>query len=419
MYIFPLLYVVPKLYKHERTNWRQQPMKRKKSDLQKSGKISPKIIHEQTNFSYDVFPVTTSMLVVVVSLIFYLIWSNISQNQALYWFVVAISIIVIRVAVYWAYKNSEHKSTGNFWRNAFHVGAFASALLIFVTSFVYFTRLNITGQMVFTVLSLGIASGALPVLATDLKSYSIYVLLNTSPIALMNLTNPDISIKLMGAVTILYICMLMMAAYLFRRSILDSMIYRYRSDQLAERLKVANDRLSIVNRELHQMSTTDELTGTFNRRYFNQRFNEIWADHIRENQNLAGLMIDVDHFKPYNDIYGHLQGDHCLKKISAEIAGVIHRPRDFVSRFGGEEFILLLPATQIEGAIRIAEQIHLRIRELNIPHRAEGTEDRITVSIGGAAASPRKDSDPEDFLREIDRALYQAKHQGRNTSVFL
>jgi diguanylate cyclase (GGDEF)-like protein len=213
--------------------------------------------------------------------------------------------------------------------------------------------------------------------------------------------------------------MLMVAAHLFNRALLDSMIYRYRSELLADRLQIANKRLSSANQELQQISTVDELTGTYNRRFFNLRFEEVWADHVRQNHTLSALMIDVDHFKDYNDFFGHLQGDMCLKRVAGEITGVIRRPRDFVARFGGEEFIMLLPTTEIKGAKEIAERIHERIKQLAIPHKVKGSLNRVTVSIGGATIQPTSEYDSEKFLQRIDRALYQAKHQGRNTSVFL
>ncbi|MBN1379273.1 MAG: GGDEF domain-containing protein [Gammaproteobacteria bacterium] len=385
----------------------------------RAGKITPKILSEQTRFSYDVFPITIAMLIVAISLISYLVWQSINKDHALYWFSVAISVVLIRIMIYLIYKNSDQERESIAWRYAFLFGAYLSAGLICAAAVLFFPQLSDAQKMVFTVLVLGIVSGALPVLATDLKSYTIYLLLNIMPLALMNLANPDIAIKLIGAVTLIFIGMLMLAAYLFNRALLDSMIYRYRSEHLADRLKVANKRLSAANQELEQISTIDELTGTYNRRFFNQRFDEIWADHARQNQSLAALMIDVDHFKDYNDFFGHLQGDLCLKRIASEINAVVHRPRDFVARFGGEEFIMLLPTTELKGAKEIAERIHERIKQLQIPHKVKGSLNQVTVSIGGTTILPSSEYNSEKFLQRVDRALYQAKHQGRNTTVFL
>lgn len=383
------------------------------------GKITPKILSEQTRFSYDVFPVTVAMLVVGVSIMAYVIWQNVGGKQAGYWFQAIAAITLCRVVLYIFYKRYGQDGSPLFWRRAFLAGAYTSASMMSLAVLLFYNDFDANGKMVFMLLIIGIVSGALPVLATDLKAYAFYLVLCLMPLSFFNLATPSISVKLIGAVMIIFIGMLMLAAHLFNRALLDSLIYRYRSELLADRLQIANNRLSSANLELQQISTTDELTEVFNRRYFNQRYKEVWDDHVREGQSLAALMIDVDHFKAYNDQFGHLQGDHCLKRIADEITGVINRPRDFVSRFGGEEFIMLLPNTDIKGAQQIAARIHNHIERLAIPHRVENGPDRVTVSIGGAALKPNKETSSEFFLQQVDRALYKAKHNGRNTSIFV
>lgn len=385
----------------------------------KPGKISPKILEEQTRFSYDVFPVTISMLAVSVCLIAFLAWEQADRQTALYWFVTAVAVLALRIGLFVLYKRADPGRHPLGWRRAFLAGAFTSGGLTCLAVILFFNDLNDQSRMVFALLVIGIVSGAVPVLATDLRSYAIYLALNVMPLSLFNLAEPAVASKLVGAVMLIFIGMLMMAAHLFNRALLDSMIYRYRSELLADRLQTANQRLSAANRELQRMSTVDELTGVFNRRFFNQRYREVWADHVREGQTLAALMIDVDHFKAYNDHLGHLQGDYCLKRLAGEITGVIRRPRDFVARFGGEEFIMLLPNTDMEGAKEVAQRIHRRIEALAMPHKRGDGINRVTVSIGGSCIRPTKDHDSDVFLQRIDQALYQAKHSGRNTSIFL
>jgi diguanylate cyclase (GGDEF)-like protein len=394
-------------------------MNHRNSTKDRSGQITPKILSEQTRFSFDVFPITISMLSVAIALIAYLIWKSVDKDYAVYWFIAAFAVVAVRIAIFFAYKNSVNERDSISWRYALIAGAQASAILTCFAAIFFFPQLNNAEKMVFFVLVLGVVGGALPVLATDLKSYAAYVLLSVMPLALSNLGNSDLSVKLIGVVALIFVGMLMVAAHLLNRALLDSMIYRYRSELLADRLQIANKRLSSANQELQQISTVDELTGTYNRRFFNLRFEEVWADHVRQNHTLSALMIDVDHFKDYNDFFGHLQGDMCLKRVAGEITGVIRRPRDFVARFGGEEFIMLLPTTEIKGAKEIAERIHERIKQLAIPHKVKGSLNRVTVSIGVATIQPTSEYDSEKFLQRVDRALYHAKHQGRNTSVYL
>ncbi len=385
----------------------------------KPGKITPKILAEQTEFCFDVFPVTGSMHVIAVIVIGFLVWTEVDRFDAGYWFSAALLIIFARFALYYFYKSfADRFLSPTWWYRMFLLGAFASAVLMCFAGLVFFPDFMLTSQMVFTLLTIGIVSGALPVLATDLKFYIVYVGLNIIPIALVNMANEQIAIKLVGALTFVFIGMLMLSGYLFSRTLFDSLVYRYRSELLAERLQVANNRLSSANQELQEISTTDELTGTFNRRYFNQRFEEVWADHLREGHMLSAVMIDVDYFKIYNDNFGHLQGDYCLKRLAQEIMEVICRPRDFVARFGGEEFIILLPNTDLEGAKEICARIHNRVAQLAIPHKRTDNIRRVTVSIGGAVVLPTQDFSTDQFLQKVDRALYQAKRSGRNTTVF-
>lgn len=389
---------------------------------EKPGKITPKILSEQTRFSYDVFPVTGSMLALAIFLIGFLIWDEIAPGSALIWMSAILTALLARFVAYFLYKrvSSNHRDVDpRFWRRFFIWGAFATAGLMGFAGIVYFPALSDSSKIVFVLLILGLVSGALPILASDLRAYSIYILLSLAPIAYHALATDVIAIKLIGALVFVFIGMLMLSCHLFNRALLDSLIYRYRSELLADRLQIANNRLSSANQELQRISTIDELTGTYNRRFFNQRFDEVWADHTREGSTLSALMIDVDLFKSYNDSFGHLQGDHCLKRIAEEIIGVIRRPRDFVARFGGEEFVMILPNTDIAGAKEIASRIHKRVELLAMPHRRSDGVNRVTVSIGGASIRPTKDSDSDQFLQRVDHALYMAKNKGRNTSVFI
>lgn len=388
---------------------------------EKPGKITPKILSEQTRFSFDVFPITGSMLALAILMIGFLVWDEIDPQSAVGWSSAILIALGLRFTLYFLYRNitGKHEVDPKYWRLFFALGAFSTAGLMSYAGFVYFPDLSQSSRMIFVLLILGMVSGALPVLATDMRSYSIYILLSLTPIALDALGNEVIAVKLIGALVFVFIGMLMLSCHLFNRALLDSLIYRYRSELLADRLQVANNRLSSANQELQRISTVDELTGTYNRRFFNQRFEEVWADHLREGKTLCALMIDVDHFKSYNDSFGHLQGDNCLRRIAQEIIGVIKRPRDFIARFGGEEFIMLLPNTDIDGTKEIAVRIHKKVEQLAMPQKRSDGINRVTISIGGSSIRPNKDTDPDMFLQKIDHALYSAKNRGRNTSVFM
>ncbi len=166
--------------------------------------------------------------------------------------------------------------------------------------------------------------------------------------------------------------------------------------------------------QLAKMSTTDALTGIANRRRFDEFFKLSWHQAARSNLQLSLLMIDVDHFKLYNDEYGHATGDDCLAAIAATIADVVVRTTDLAARFGGEEFACILPDTNSEGAFTMAENVREAIAALNVEHGKSTTASHVTVSIGMATCVPARDGDPTHFFESADNALYQAKEQGRN-----
>jgi diguanylate cyclase (GGDEF)-like protein len=385
----------------------------------KSSKITPQIMAEQTRFSFELFPVTISMLITAVCVLAFLAWSEIGDT-ALVWLAAAIVIIALRFVIYYRYKSAADTDANTpFWRRMFLLGAYSTSVILSVAGFIIFPQLPPNAQTVFMVIMLGIVSGSHPVMALDLRSYVFYVIVVLLPLVYLNLASPDVHLKLLAVLAIVYGVMLLLTAHMFGRVMIDSLIYRYRSKSLAERLQVANQRLSSANEDLQRLSTVDELTGTYNRRYFNHRFEEVWNDHLREKVMLSALMIDVDYFKIYNDNYGHLRGDNCLQKIAQEIIQVIRRPRDFAARFGGEEFIVLLPNTNIAGAQEIAARVHQQIERLAVPHKRPDKFGRVTVSIGGSSIVPTRDISDDTFLQQVDQALYQAKAKGRNTSIFI
>jgi len=166
-------------------------------------------------------------------------------------------------------------------------------------------------------------------------------------------------------------------------------------------------------RIIERMSIMDELTDLPNRRYFNDQLIREWGRSIRETASITLFIIDVDNFKNYNDTYGHPQGDTLLQEISMVFKNSLRRPGDFVARWGGEEFIMLLPHTDIKGALEVAERVRSGVEELTIPC-ADGTLTNTTVSIGISFERPVINMPVSGFVSRADRALYAAKDAGRN-----
>jgi diguanylate cyclase (GGDEF)-like protein len=182
--------------------------------------------------------------------------------------------------------------------------------------------------------------------------------------------------------------------------------------QLGERereLLAANDRLTV-------MASIDMLSGLANRRGFQSRLDFEWAKAQHTDEQLSLLMIDVDHFKLFNDTYGHLEGDTCLSRIGEVLAGIADQTKGFAARFGGEEFCLLLPITGTDAALKIGETVRAAVQSLALPHMTSSYQT-VTVSVGVACTSPNETQQPIDLIEAADAALYAAKHRGRNAVI--
>jgi diguanylate cyclase (GGDEF)-like protein len=168
-----------------------------------------------------------------------------------------------------------------------------------------------------------------------------------------------------------------------------------------------------ANHELARLAEIDGLTGINNRRHLDRISGVEWRRAQRERRAISLLLVDVDHFKAFNDLYGHVEGDECLRQVAGLIARAARRPSDFAARYGGEEFALLLPATDAEGARRVADGLREAVQAAAIAHGGSKF-GVVTVSIGVASAMPDGRAVEGDLLAEADRALYGAKRFGRN-----
>jgi diguanylate cyclase (GGDEF)-like protein len=173
--------------------------------------------------------------------------------------------------------------------------------------------------------------------------------------------------------------------------------------------------IQIINqiRTIERLSDLDQLTQIPNRRSLDRQLMSEWSRAVREQLPLSLLMIDVDKFKNYNDTYGHVQGDNVLQSVAAAISGVLSRGADFAARFGGEEFCVLLPGVNKEGALTVAEQVCAAVRSLNI-QCCDDMSAHVTISVGVYSLIPVLDDNIPDFISKADKALYAAKEAGRD-----
>ncbi|MBC7455460.1 MAG: diguanylate cyclase [Massilia sp.] len=214
------------------------------------------------------------------------------------------------------------------------------------------------------------------------------------------------SVYISGAGTLFLMAILLLLGTRVIRQLIEH-------DRLQQALREAKSALEATNASLQLLALSDSLTGLANRRHFDQRLSVEFKRAMREQSSLALVMIDVDYFKRFNDHYGHVAGDNCLQLAARAVQGGQRRPGDIAARFGGEEFAILLPNTDLQGACAVAEAVRAAIADARFAH-AGSPMHIVTVSVGVHAGIPAKGLSSFSLLEAADRSLYQAKAEGRN-----
>lgn len=185
-----------------------------------------------------------------------------------------------------------------------------------------------------------------------------------------------------------------------------------------ERRMEFSKQLEEANRRLKRLTLIDGLTSIANRRYFDEFLEKEWQRSMRDNKPISLIMVDIDFFKNYNDMYGHQAGDDCLKQVAAILNNIAKRPGDLAARYGGEEFAVILSGTDLKQAGVLAENANKKLKQTRIPHSDSQAADYVTLSLGVASIIPRHGTKPYDLIKVADKALYKAKNSGRNICCF-
>ncbi|WP_223533537.1 MULTISPECIES: GGDEF domain-containing protein [unclassified Pseudomonas] len=186
---------------------------------------------------------------------------------------------------------------------------------------------------------------------------------------------------------------------------------------ISERKKT-EEHLIRLQKQLEEYSFQDGLTGIANRRMFDTVLEREWNHAQRTGLPLSVLVLDIDYFKQYNDHYGHIKGDECLRRVAHTLSLAANRPRDFIARIGGEEFVWLLPETDAESARMVAHKCLHLIRQQQIPHEFSGVSNLVSVSLGVGTTAVSPHATALEFVEQVDHLLYKAKHKGRMRAEF-
>lgn len=336
------------------------------------------------------------------------LWNVVPTPVLLVWSGLLIAVTGARFLSLRAFRNASPRSASEqaYWTRHFLTGACAAGGVWGLSGILLFHPSSFPHQVVLAFVLGGMVAGAVPLLSFVRRAYWCFAIPVVLPISLRMMWTGDRIHFVMGLMMLIFgLAMLATSAQVHR-------LFRD-SEKLRRELFSSSE----VAQALEYLVRLDSLTGIPNRRLFEEALDKEWARAKRDPAPVSLIMVDIDHFKEYNDHYGHPAGDLCLVDVAQAMHRALSRPGDVVARVGGEEFAFLLPNTDLGGAIAVAEQIRARILALDLPHEASPVARQVTLSFGVSSSELAAVTSPAELIRTSDIALYEAKHRGRNQIV--
>ncbi len=304
-----------------------------------------------------------------------------------------------------------------YWYKRFFIGAVFAGLGWTAGAFIVGCYLDSISQIFIFIILIGVGSAAIPLLGIFQNLMISFQLLSTMPFVIyVAVTLQDRGVLLM-VLFALYMVAILLSIRRMDASLSESLSLQYENTRIVSSLSESNQELQFANEKLETLTLEDELTGLYNRRYFEMQLKAEWKRETREQKVLTLMVIDIDYFKLYNDTYGHAEGDTCLKRVAQVLKSCLNRPADIVARIGGEEFVMMLPDVDVKGVLTLAQQIKEQLQHAALTHGTSPLGENLTVSIGAASVIPGEDTTALGLFKAADKALYKAKAKGRNQVV--
>lgn len=376
---------------------------RPSSDSQDSDILVPQIVQ-----SFRQLPISLIVNLANGFILAAVLWNAVPTPVLLTWSGLLIAVTGLRFLTLRAFRNASPRSESDHavWTKHFLAGACAAGVVWGLSGILLFDPSSFPHQVVLAFVLGGMVAGAIPLLSSVSHAYWCFAIPVVVPISIRMMWVGDHIHLVMGLMVVIFgLAMLATSAQVHR-------LFRD-SEKLRRDLFSSTE----VAQALEYLVRLDSLTGIPNRRLFEEELSKEWARAKRDNAPLSLIMADIDHFKEYNDHYGHPAGDLCLVDVAQAMHHTLSRPGDVVARIGGEEFAFLLPQTDLSGAISVAEQIRERLLALNLPHEASPVANHVTLSFGVSSSELASVSSPAELIRTSDIALYEAKRCGRNQIV--
>ena len=372
---------------------------------QSSAPLDRRILVPQIEQSFAQLPVSLIVNLVNGFILAVVLRGAVADAVLLGWLAVLVAVTAARFMTLRAFRRAARHVVVDHaaWTRHFVVGACATGVVWGASGILLFHPQSFPHQVFLVFVLGGMVAGAVPLLSSIRSAYACFAIPAVVPISVRMLSAGDPIHVIMGLMIAIFgVAMLASSAEVHR-------LFRD-SESLRRELLSSLE----VSRALEHLVRLDTLTEIPNRRLFEEELGREWGSAERNKEPLSVILADIDHFKEYNDRYGHPAGDRCLVEVAQAMRRALVRPGDVVARIGGEEFAFLLPRTNITGAIAVAEHVRAQIHTLQLPHAASPVADHITLSFGVSSSEHPSVASAADMIRAADRALYDAKHHGKS-----
>lgn len=367
-------------------------------------------------FSHERFNIISTGLIALVMAV--MLSQNIQTSIVIAWFITVQITLLLRHQLYSRFKKNHHENIRpEKWLQRYFLLTLFSGISIGSLGLANFATDDYATQTILMFSLAILISIAVATLSCDHKIFMSFALPVVLPFAFHEILFATAANAGLGALVLLFTAIITVLTDRMQLSLKSSLAIRYENSLLLDDLIKTKTKLEDKNQQLEITSREDYLTGLANRRYFDTYMQKEWNKAIRYQREISVVLIDVDQFKAYNDNYGHLAGDECLKIVAETLKATLSRPSDLAARYGGEEFIIVLPDTDIHGAEAVAERVRLLLNKINVPHEHSATAGHVTISAGVASATPDRKSLLNRLIADADSAMYRAKASGGDITV--
>jgi len=345
-------------------------------------------------------------------------WPHTNQFVLTAWVISVILVLSLRCLLTLSFQTKQTKNIRpEKWHHRLVASSFFTGLTIGSCGFISFLPDQHFLPLILTVGLITLSSISITTLAIDRNIFTAFLIPALAPIIINTLISGDRINTGIGLLIIIFSFTLLLLSRHTRENIEKSLSIRYENSNLLDDLTASKIQLERKNIELERLATEDHLTGLANRRYGDKHLNNEWNTAIRHKRLISIVMIDIDQFKSYNDHYGHQMGDDCLHTVALALHQSLSRPSDLAIRYGGEEFMVILPDTDSTGAYRIIKRFQEVLDKIHTTHSHSTVSDHVTVSCGIASTIPSRADKSTTLVNQADIALYKAKFSGGNCIV--